>query len=347
MWILHLCLYSRILIPAPLVGPVLLSSTYLGWTMPSAPQPRRADGAADKQLLTDLLTAEVAGDDVLLGALLDSEVPSRVATLAPARLRSTAEQRTIALKPFRLRTWVDTALHRVEQGLVIAAVAAFGYWFYDGPLYDWMYAPRGAAQAAVAPSPTPSLQLPDTAPPAVAARLPALPFTTPNMSADAAPPSAAAPASPDFLQPQAIPARPQADDPRPRRLLLPSIGVDTGVAEVFVVDGAWQVADYAAGYHNGSALPGSVGNMVMAGHAGLRGAVFRDLGNMKVGDEAVVESAGWRYVYRVREVKSVWPTQVEVMEPTPTAVLTLITCTNWDTQRLIVVADLIDARPLS
>jgi sortase A len=28
-------------------------------------------------------------------------------------------------------------------------------------------------------------------------------------------------------------------------------------------------------------------------------------------------------------------------------VLTLITCTNWDTQRLIVVADLISARPRS
>lgn len=314
--------------------------------MLSAPEPSRAPDA-DKQLLADLLAPEPAADDLLLGALLTSEVPSRAATLAPASLRSTAEQRTIALKPFRLRTWVDTALHRLERGLVIAALAAFGYWFYDGPLYDWMYAPRGAAQAAVAPSPTPALRLPDTAPPAVAARLPALPFTPPSTAAEAAGPASAAPAGPDYLQPQAVPARPQADDPRPRRLLLPSIGVDTGVAEVFVVDGAWEVADYAAGYHHGSALPGSVGNMVMAGHAGLRGAVFRDLGSVKIGDQAVVESAGWRYIYRVREVKSVWPTQIEVMEPTPTAVLTLITCTDWDTKRLIVVADLIDARPLS
>jgi len=314
--------------------------------MKSAPE-ARGHGGADQQLLAALLTTDVAGDDGLLHALLGAELPSRGATLAPAQLRSTAEQRRIALRPFKLRTWVDKALHRLEQGLVVAAVLVFGYWLYDGPVRDWMHQRSVAvAEARSVPRPTPALRIPDTAPPAVAAQLPALPFTTPNMDD---PPAAAPapPAGPDFMEPQALPVRPQAADPRPQRLILPEIGVDIGVTEVFVVDGAWQVADYAAGYHHGSALPGTIGNTVMAGHAGLRGAVFRDLGGVGVGDEAIVETGGWRYVYRVREIKSVWPTQVEVMEATPNPVLTLITCTNWDTQRLIVVADLVDARPLS
>jgi len=59
-----------------------------------------------------------------------------------------------------------------------------------------------------------------------------------------------------------------------------------------------------------------------------------------------LDAAGWRYHYRVRETKSVWPNQVEVLESTPMPVLTLLTCTNWDTQRLVVVADLIDSKPI-
>jgi sortase A len=152
---------------------------------------------------------------------------------------------------------------------------------------------------------------------------------------------------PAFLAPQTMAASPVQADQRPQRMYIPRVGLDTPVIEVFLEGSTWQVADYAAGYHHGSALPGTPGNTVMAGHAGLRGAVFRDLPNLTTGDEVVIDTGDWRYHYRVREIKNVWPTQVEVMDPTPTPTLTLITCTNWDTQRLVVVADLVDARPLS
>jgi sortase A len=281
-------------------------------------------------------------DTVLLGALLASEVPSRRVDQRPVTLRSIAEQRRIALSGFRLRTWVDTFLHRLERTLVVAAALVFFYWLFDGYGRDWLHAWRqttvAQAEGAVL-TPTPPLRPPDTAPPAVAAELPALPFTTPAMSTAVEP-------SADFLVPQPLGAVPPAADPRPQRLILPTLGVNTPVHEVFIENNAWQVASYAAGYHHGTALPGNIGNTVLAGHAGLRGAVFRDLGRLTPGAEVVVETGGWRYVYRVRELKNVWPTQVEVMNPTPTPVLTLITCTNWDTQRLIVVADLFDARPL-
>jgi sortase A len=282
-------------------------------------------------------------EESLLDALLTSEVPSRREQLRPAQLRSTAEQRRVALSPYLLRTWLDHSLHIAERGLVVLGAAVFLYWLADGYGRDWLHELRSAqpAQAAVeaVTAPTPTLRLPDTAPPAVAADLPALPFTTPDM--------ASPPAESDYMAPQQVLAMPAAADPRPQRLLMPSLGVDTPVKEVFVVDEAWQVADYAAGYHNGTTLPGNTGNTVLSGHAGLRGGVFRDLGDLHPGDEVIVETGGWSYTYRVRTLRAVWPTQIEVMNPTTTPVLTLITCTNWDTQRLIVVADLIGSRPRS
>ena len=138
---------------------------------------------------------------------------------------------------------------------------------------------------------------------------------------------------------------PLAVAPQPNHLSIPSIQLDTPVKEVFVVDGAWEVADYAAGYLHDTGLPGS-GNTVLAGHAGIRGAVFRDLGALVANDDIYLDAAGWRYHYRVRDAKSVWPNQVEVLDPTPKPVLTMMTCTNWDTQRLVVVADLIDSKPI-
>ncbi|NJN19381.1 MAG: sortase [Oscillochloris sp.] len=313
--------------------------------------PRASTGAADNQaFLASLLTDPVEQHE-FLSHLLTEPLPGPDSVPAPARLRSIHEQQVIALKPFLRRNWVDHSLHFFERAFVLAAVLIFGYWLIDGPVRDWLYA-RGITVVAAAQEPTaqptPVLQIPDTAPPAAAPQLPALPFTTPDMAEpEAESPPQSQIAGADFLAPQSMVAPVVQVDPRPLRLVLPSINVDSAVKEVFVVDGAWQVADYAVGYHHGTALPGTIGNTVMAGHAGLRGAVFRDLGDLRPGDEAVIESAGWRYRYRIREMRSVWPTQVEVMAPTSNPTLTLITCTNWDTQRLIVVADLVDAQPLS
>jgi sortase A len=74
--------------------------------------------------------------------------------------------------------------------------------------------------------------------------------------------------------------------------------------------------------------------------------VFRDLPALMPGDDVYLDAAGWRYRYRVRSLINVWPDQTDVLNPTEAALLTLITCTNWDTQRLVVQADLIEAKPI-
>ncbi len=123
----------------------------------------------------------------------------------------------------------------------------------------------------------------------------------------------------------------------PTRLVIPRIDLDSPVVEVGIVDGAWEVAKYAVGHHLGTALPGQPGNLVLSGHRGLYGAPFKRLPELKIGDEILVYDAlGRVFRYRVAQMVEVWPTQVEVMYPTRDPTITLITCTEYDTKRLVV-----------
>lgn len=294
-------------------------------------------------------------EQAFLKELLSGSIPAQTKMTRPVALRSTTEQRRLAFRAFLQRTWVDHALERIERLLVGAVVLVFGFWLLNTYGYDWLYEhgylshlhPPVAATAT-------SFGYPRTpgdywqAQAGTAAPAPdqghthasSLPFTTPGMNVPAA-------SGPDYLAPQAISVAPEPADRRPARLTIPAIQLDTPVREVFVEDGIWQVADYAAGYHHGSALPGDPqGNTVMAGHAGLRGSVFRDLGALKPADPVFVEAGNWQYQYHVRQLVHALPTQVELMEQTSTPVLTLITCTDWDTRRLVVIADLVASRPI-
>jgi sortase A len=275
----------------------------------------------------------------LLQALIETPPAPAPLRLAPIALRSTQEQRRHALRGFLLRNWVDALLCHAERLVVLVALIVFGYWLFDGPIRDWLHdwqAPAASVAAAVVSTAQPPIRA--TAPQARPGQAKLLPYET--LSAPEP-----APAN-EFIAPrQGVAAAPIATAPQPTRLLVPAIGLDTPVKEVFVVDGVWEVADYAAGYLHGTGFPGDKGNTVLAGHAGLRGAVFRDLGTLAAGSDIFVDAAGWRYHYRVRETKAVMPTQTEVLDQTPTATLTLMTCTNWDTQRLVVVADLLDSKP--
>jgi len=132
---------------------------------------------------------------------------------------------------------------------------------------------------------------------------------------------------------------------RPEFLEIPAIGLSTKVVEVTIEDDVWQVAEHAAGYHRGTARPGTVGNTVISGHKGLSGAVFARLEEVNIGDLVYLTAGTHEYRYQIVEKRSVWPNQVEVMAQTPIPVLTLITCTAYDTQRLIVVARLLQGYP--
>src|SRR3982751_5393510 len=100
-----------------------------------------------------------------------------------------------------------------------------------------------------------------------------------------------------------------AKSPTVTRVAIPSIGVDSKVVEVgWDVEqqgdqqvAIWQVAKYAVGQHRGSANPGEGGNVVLAGHVGGYGKVFKDLFYVKPGDQISLYSKGQQYLHTVQK----------------------------------------------
>ena len=180
------------------------------------------------------------------------------------------------------------------------------------------------------------------------------PFTAPVLNAAAASDSEGQVVSavPDSAQ--------AAKSPTVTRVAIPSISVDSKVVEVgWDVEqqgdqqvAIWQVAKYAVGQHRGSANPGEGGNVVLAGHVGGYGKVFKDLFYVKPGDQITLYSNGQQYLYTVQKRLLVTEegvsaeqhaTNAELIAPTDHEMVTMVTCwpaTGRDkfTQRVVVQA---------
>jgi len=123
-----------------------------------------------------------------------------------------------------------------------------------------------------------------------------------------------------------------------------SIRIDALEVSAPIVQGdSWEELKRGVGQHIGSANPGENGNLVLAGHNDIFGEVFRHLDQLKPGDEIVINSAERSFTYVVGNTLVVSPTAVEVMAPTPTSTLTLISCYPYlvDNQRIIIQANLV------
>jgi LPXTG-site transpeptidase (sortase) family protein len=142
------------------------------------------------------------------------------------------------------------------------------------------------------------------------------------------------PAPPSFL-----PALPTPALEQPRRMIIPAINVDAPVVQGV----GWEQLKKGIGQVPGTTLPGQVSNSVYAAHNDIYGEIFRYLDRLKPGDEVRLYTASREFRYIVREWRIVEPIEVGVMDPTPTATLTLISCYPYlvDTQRIIVFAGLV------
>jgi sortase A len=109
------------------------------------------------------------------------------------------------------------------------------------------------------------------------------------------------------------------------------------------------VAEYAAGWHKDSALPGGGGNIVLSGHHNTRGEVFRYIVDLDVGDTVTLYADDRPYTYTVesrfvlrdkgaseerRQQNAHW------IGAFPDERLTLVTCWPYtsNTHRVIVIA---------
>jgi sortase A len=79
----------------------------------------------------------------------------------------------------------------------------------------------------------------------------------------------------------------------------------------------------SVGHLSDTALPGEVGNVVLAGH---RDTFFRPLSGVRAGDSITLKSRDGEFEYLVESTSVVAPSEVEVLEPTGGRTLTLITC---------------------
>jgi sortase A len=122
------------------------------------------------------------------------------------------------------------------------------------------------------------------------------------------------------------------------RVQIPSIGVDAPVVE----GDDWEALKQGAGHHIGSADPGERGNCVISAHNDIFGQIFRDLPDLDLGDEVFVHTASQVYRYTINQKRIIDPTEVRVMYPTSSPVLTLISCYPYgiDTHRIIVIGEL-------
>ncbi len=94
--------------------------------------------------------------------------------------------------------------------------------------------------------------------------------------------------------------------------------------EVPVFDSTSETAlNRGSGHVSNTALPGTPGNIAIAGH---RDGFFRGLKDIQIGAEIELTTLDGQQDFRVSELMIVDPLDVSVLDPTEETVITLITC---------------------
>jgi len=115
-------------------------------------------------------------------------------------------------------------------------------------------------------------------------------------------------------------------------------------AEMYVVEGTGiHELRRGPGHLPTSAFPGTNGNCVIAAH---RDTHFRILKDIREGDEIILETRRGYFSYVVRATNIISPDETQVLRPTETAKLSLITCYPFyyvgpAPKRFVVTAELI------
>jgi LPXTG-site transpeptidase (sortase) family protein len=118
------------------------------------------------------------------------------------------------------------------------------------------------------------------------------------------------------------------------RVLIPRLGIDTSLVEAPRAGDAWDVTGFfnEVAHLEGTAYPGTVGNAVLAGHVqhakGL--GPFRNLEQLRPGDLILAVGEGVEYTYLITHVEEVSPDRVQVTYPSNNALITLVSCSDWN-----------------
>ncbi len=121
------------------------------------------------------------------------------------------------------------------------------------------------------------------------------------------------------------------------RLVIPKLDLDTPILFAPIENQTWRVSHLGqlVGHLEGTAPPGSGSNIVLAGHVTLAAGVygpFAGLGQLSPGDLVIVYENDKEFHYVVDSYQTVERTAVEVVYPSETGQITLITCNNWNNE---------------
>ncbi|MBV9579109.1 MAG: sortase, partial [Chloroflexi bacterium] len=111
---------------------------------------------------------------------------------------------------------------------------------------------------------------------------------------------------------------------------IPTIGVDSHITDVGVVDGFYDVPWFDIGHHADSHNPGEAGNCIFNGHVATinAGEVFRHLDQLQRGDAIYVYTPAYRLDWVVTDSFPVDQDDNSFLDDTPEAQVTLYTCTG-------------------
>ena len=245
-------------------------------------------------------------------------------TLDTLHTGSAQEDQQLPLNPWRMRT--KRVFDGLLLGIEVLAVVGLVFILFNG-LEILRSLNREVSQALVMPTPSPT--------PLISAVVLPSGHTPPNSPGGARPNEAEIPEHlRPLVQPLASIPIPTPGPQQAIRLQIPAIGVDAPIVQG---DG-WEQLKKGVGQHIGSADPGDEGNLVLTAHNDVFGEIFRDLDQLKPGDQVIVHTDQRTYNYVISDSDIVEPTQVDVLAPTTKATLTLISCYPYliDNQRIVV-----------
>lgn len=115
---------------------------------------------------------------------------------------------------------------------------------------------------------------------------------------------------------------------------IPKIGVDSAVVQGIERPDLRK----GPGHYPLTPMPGQIGNAAIAGHRTTYGAPFYRLDELGPGDDIAVRTVAGTYHYTVTKQLVVSPSDVSVLDPTPTATLTLTTCEpRYSAQKRLII----------
>lgn len=97
----------------------------------------------------------------------------------------------------------------------------------------------------------------------------------------------------------------------------------------------------------GCAEAGQIGNFSLAAHNNIYTELFRNLHKVQIGDKVRIVTKTHEYVYTVTSTETVDPSRTDVLDASGKREITLITCTQAATKRIVVKGELISERELN